>query len=1368
MMTGSRVVEDRAPRGSGRGLRRAVRPLGLILALLAGAAPPAAPAPPLTRVVDVRLLGQDGATNQPQVRLEGVLTFVDGPWNIAFLQDDTGGVFLAGQDIAWRGQAGQRIRLEGRAAPGGYAPIVEITTLELGGTGPLPEPRRPLWEALATGRADSDWVELRGVVQHGWLDDGHFKLVLHTRGTDMEAIFAAGPEPPEAAGWIGAEVRVQAVASTTYTADAQFITTRLLIPGAAFVRVLQPTPADPWSAPGRTPGRLLGFHPETPHHSRVRVRGTVTYADATGLVFLQQGDEGLRLEVRSGPLPRPGDTVEALGFPRAGDYGPTLRYSVVRPAADPGPPPVPSHWSAMDGEYHARLVQVEARVREQVSRPDGWNWILENEALGMFEARLPRSPDTASFRPAPAGADVRLTGVAEARSDDQRVVSRMTLHLRHPADVLVTAMPGFWTRARMQQLAGVLGFALFLAGTWGSYLRRRVQAQADQLVEQINRERALEHRFHELVEHASDLIFITDAQGTLERWNRATAALLAIQEGETGGNLLRLATPEDRPRLQQAFQRAADGEASGTLLFTTTVRSEHRVVLEATARRVVNEHQVPRIEWVARDITARHRAEAALRASEARLQATVQNTPHVCIQWFDAQGRVRFWNHASEAIYGYSAAEAEGRRLGELIFDSDQEREFDALLAGLAADGRPRGPMLFKFRTHDGRRGVCLSTVFAIPGPGKESWFVCMDVDLTERRTAERALEASESRFRALSEHSPVGIYQQDPEGRCLYVNQRWQEITGFTRAQALGQGWLRAIHPEDLPAAEVAWQEAAAAGREFRHTLRIIRPDGEIRQVAIVAGALCAADGGLQGYVGTLNDITESHATELRLRESEERFRALFEHSPDAIFVESLEGEVLQANPAAGRLHGMAPEKLTGRRIEDLVPAAHRGTVREAFRRLASEGVETLESWSLTADDRAVPVEIRARTLRWREAPAVLLHVRDISERHRSALALAASEQRHRSTIAVLAEGVLLVGPDALILAANDSAARILGLPAGALPGRSAVQGDWSTCHADGTPFIPEDYPVSVTLRTGQPQNDVVMGVRRPDGELRWLSINTRPLTGPEGAGGVVVSFADITQRRAVEEALQEAHASLERRVADRTRELEAANARLSEFAHVITHDLRAPLRGITQLAGWIAQDHAERLDEPGRHLLRLIGERATLMIQLLEGVLAYSRLGEALSPQPVSLALLLPRVVALLDPPARFSVTWPDSLPTLTGVPEQLHQIFQNLLDNALKHHDRPEGRIEISTRRHPAGWEIRVADDGPGIPPRYHEKIFQIFQQLNPRTPGTGLGLALVRRIVVARGGRIWVESGKDRGTTFAFTWPDQPLTPADGPA
>ena len=254
------------------------------------------------------------------------------------------------------------------------------------------------------------------------------------------------------------------------------------------------------------------------------------------------------------------------------------------------------------------------------------------------------------------------------------------------------------------------------------------------------------------------------------------------------------------------------------------------------------------------------------------------------------------------------------------------------------------------------------------------------------------------------------------------------------------------------------------------------------------------------------------------------------------------------------------------------------------------------------------------------------------------------------------------------------------------------------------------------------------------------------------------MVSFADITLRRAAEEALQEAHASLERRVADRTRELEGANARLSEFAHVITHDLRAPLRGISQLARWIAQDHAGHLDEPGRRLLRLMVERATLMSQLLEGVLAYSRLGGALPPQRVILAVLIPRVVALLDPPTRFSVTWPDSLPTVAGVPEQLHQVFQNLLDNALKHHDRPEGRVEIGARRHPEGWEFSVADDGPGIPPRYHEKIFQIFQQLDPRAPGTGLGLALVRRIVEANGGRLRVESDGGRGTTFAFTWPD----------
>lgn len=223
---------------------------------------------------------------------------------------------------------------------------------------------------------------------------------------------------------------------------------------------------------------------------------------------------------------------------------------------------------------------------------------------------------------------------------------------------------------------------------------------------------------------------------------------------------------------------------------------------------------------------------------------------------------------------------------------------------------------------------------------------------------------------------------------------------------------------------------------------------------------------------------------------------------------------------------------------------------------------------------------------------------------------------------------------------------------------------------------------------------------------------------------------------------------------------DLISANQELKDFAYVVSHDLKAPLRAIGSLANWIKEDHGGSLDEDGRDNLDLLVARVLRMQGLIDGILAYSRVVRVREGVvPVDLERELPLVVDSLAPPSHLSVLLQRPLPTVVAEKTRIMQVFQNLLSNALKYHDKPKGQIRVEFDESADMYTFRVGDNGPGIDERFHERIFQIFQTLKPRDEceGTGIGLTVVRKVVELHGGRIWLESKVGEGTTFFFTLP-----------
>jgi signal transduction histidine kinase len=329
------------------------------------------------------------------------------------------------------------------------------------------------------------------------------------------------------------------------------------------------------------------------------------------------------------------------------------------------------------------------------------------------------------------------------------------------------------------------------------------------------------------------------------------------------------------------------------------------------------------------------------------------------------------------------------------------------------------------------------------------------------------------------------------------------------------------------------------------------------------------------------------------------------------------------------------------------------------------------------------------------------------------------------RSLVEALEEGVLMVGRTGALVTANPSAARILGGdPAAALP----------------------ELPLHATAASGEPQLAVPLRLRRPDGSARWLSVTTRAIRADEGPPpyAVVVSFTDVTEERETLEAL------------------ERSNAELQQFAYIASHDLSEPLRMVSSYLQLLRRRYHGRLDGDADEFIDYAVEGATRMRSLIEGLLAYSRAGRGEDSEPVDLGAVAGNVLrslatALVEARADVEI---GHLPRVQGNRLQLEQLLQNLLANALKFRGDAPAHVRVGCEPADGGLvRIAVEDAGIGIEPQHRERVFKMFQRLHDRETydGTGIGLAICRKIVERHGGRIWADGRAGGGTIFRFTLP-----------
>jgi PAS domain S-box-containing protein len=641
--------------------------------------------------------------------------------------------------------------------------------------------------------------------------------------------------------------------------------------------------------------------------------------------------------------------------------------------------------------------------------------------------------------------------------------------------------------------------------------------------------------------------------------------------------------------------------------------------------------------------------------------------------------------------------------------------------------------------------------------------------DITARRAAEEALREAQQRLRMTVDLAGMGISEVALDGRFLRVNPALCRITGYSEAELTGMSGLDITPPGEVDESRMRMARAAA-GDGDRYTLekRYLHKDGHVVWVELTAALARDAAGKPAYFVSITQDISQRKETEHALRAGEARYRSVVDALAEGVLLSSADGTVLTYNPAARAIFGAD--------FDELLRRGPRSAVLRLFDE-SGQPIPVHERPSAIALRSGHPVLHRvARIVRtdgsqaWLRitavplqrpaaAPEILLVLSDVTAERLGAAALADSESRYRSVIETMTEAILLMDSQGRVIGSNRAAVRVFGIDLEEVANAGPFSPKLRLFRPDGSEVPTEERPSYQVLKSGTPVVDAIYPATRPDGTHLWVHINATSLSFAPGAPpGAVVTLADITARVEAERALKTLTETLERRVSERTAELSQLNRELESFSYSVSHDLRAPLRAISGFSSLLAEDESERLSPEGLNLLGRISNNAERMGELIDDVLEYSRVTRIdRKLEMVDMEAIAADVAGRLAAPYPGTQVWIGPLGPARADVAMVRQIFENLIGNAFKYSakaDAPAIRVETEAREGLV-WYV-VSDNGVGFDMRYADRLFGMFQRMHPSADfaGTGVGLAIVKRLVERHGGKIEASAVPGEGATFRF--------------
>ncbi|MFB6236408.1 MAG: PAS domain-containing protein [Halopenitus sp.] len=601
--------------------------------------------------------------------------------------------------------------------------------------------------------------------------------------------------------------------------------------------------------------------------------------------------------------------------------------------------------------------------------------------------------------------------------------------------------------------------------------------------------------------------------------------------------------------------------------------------------------------------------------------------------------------------------------------------------------------------------------------------------------------------YETIVSSTPDLIYAFDLNYRVIYANDALLEMWGQTYEESIGktllelgyEPWHAEMHEREIDQVvetkepvrgEVAFQHAEKGRRTYDYIFAPVRND----------------DGEVEAIAGTTRDVTERKEAEQELQESKDRFRALVTASSDALY--RMSPDWTEMYQLEGQEFIADTEEPTNEWLEKYIHPDDREYVMETVNEsIRTKSVFELEhrverpdgslGWTFS---RAVPrLDEDDEVIEW------VGMAKDVTERKEYEQELERALDLLEKTERLADVGGWEIDVDTRDLFWTDNVFDILEVSENEEP---SIDDRLEFYHDEDRPLV--ENAVEEALDSGEPF-DVEARIRTPDGEIRWLRVQG----DPEVETGDVVSLRgavqDITDRKQREKRLEE--------LID---DLEESNERLEQFARAASHDLQEPLRMVSSYLQLVEDRYGDKLDEEGREFLEFAVDGADRMSDMVQGLLQYSRVDRRGDPfEPVDLDAVIADVredlqMKIEETDAEITA---DSLPQVEGDRDQLRQLFQNLLENAIKYSGDDPPRVDVAAEEQGPRWVVSVEDEGIGIDPAYTDQVFEVFESLDSSDEynGTGIGLALCERIVERHDGDIWVDSEPGDGTTFSFTLP-----------